>query len=103
MSLRSALVRMPIFSSIVAWAIEPMMSCFQRRQSKEIDSVKAATSAEGPLAKRPLRETGPCFFMRLFKCGRMLAGDFVGGKEVLSGGAVLLCVLRAFAVNSAAC
>ena len=34
------------------------MSARQRRQSNEIDSVNCATSAAGPVAKRPLRETG---------------------------------------------
>ncbi len=33
------------------------MSCRQSRQSKEMDSEKAATSAAGPDAKRPERET----------------------------------------------
>jgi DNA-directed RNA polymerase subunit RPC12/RpoP len=37
------------------------MSCFHNRQSKEMDSVNLATSAAGPLAKRPLRETGEFF------------------------------------------
>jgi len=37
------------------------MSCFHRRQSKEMDSVNCATSAAGPAAKRPLRETGDFF------------------------------------------
>src|SRR5207244_77149 len=60
----SALVRIPTFSSIVACAIDPMMSCFQRRQSKEIDSVNRATSSAGPVANRPLRETGDFFFMQ---------------------------------------
>src|SRR5882672_10485404 len=41
------------------------MSCFHRRQSKEMDSEKAATSAAGPLAKRPERETTADFFMRV--------------------------------------
>ena len=42
----------------MAWAMEPWMSCRQSRQSKEMDSVNWATSAAGPPAKRPLRETG---------------------------------------------
>lgn len=41
------------------------MSCRHNRQSKEMDSENAATSAAGPLANRPLRETGELFFMRL--------------------------------------
>ena len=40
------------------------MSCFQSRQSKEIDSENLATSAPGLPANRPLRETGECFFMQ---------------------------------------
>jgi hypothetical protein len=40
-----------------------MMSCGQSRQSKEMDSVNRATSASGPAANRPLRETGELFFM----------------------------------------
>jgi hypothetical protein len=44
--------------NIVAWAIDPWMSCFHNRQSKEMDSVNSATSAAGPLVNRPLRETG---------------------------------------------
>ena len=40
------------------------MSCFQSRQSKEMDSVNCATSAAGPDAKRPLRETGDFLFIR---------------------------------------
>ena len=39
------------------------MSCFQSRQSKEMDSVNWATSAAGPLAKRPLRDTGDDFVL----------------------------------------
>ena len=42
-----------------------MMSCFHKRQSKEMDSEKAATSAAGPLANRPERETTEDFFMRI--------------------------------------
>src|SRR5271165_6663386 len=54
----SILVRTPIWRSMAAWASEPWMSWRQRRQSKEMDSVNWATSAPGPLEKRPLRETG---------------------------------------------
>ena len=43
---------------------EPRMSCRQSRRSKEMDSVNCATSAAGPPANRPLRETGEIFFMR---------------------------------------
>src|SRR5208282_223411 len=39
------------------------MSCRQSRQSKEMDSVNSATSAAGPPANRPLRETGEIFFI----------------------------------------
>ena len=39
------------------------MSCRHSRQSKEMDSVYCATSAPGPPANRPLRETGDVFFM----------------------------------------
>ncbi len=60
----SVLVSNPTFRSIVAWATEPCRSCRQSLQSKEIDSVNCATSAAGPLAKRPLREMGEVFFMR---------------------------------------
>lgn len=38
------------------------MSARHSRQSKETDSEKAATSAAGPLAKRPLRDTGAFLF-----------------------------------------
>ena len=38
------------------------MSCRHKRQSNEIDSENAATSAAGPPAKRPERETGLDFF-----------------------------------------
>ena len=48
---------------MAAWASEPRMSCRQSRQSKEMDSVNCATSAPGPRAKRPLRETGEIFFI----------------------------------------
>ena len=44
--------------------MEPRMSCSHSRQSNEMDSVKRATSAAGPLANRPLRETG---FFLVFK------------------------------------
>src|ERR1041385_5687983 len=44
--------------------MEPRMSCSHSRQSNEMDSVKRATSAAGPLANRPLRETG---FFLIFK------------------------------------
>ena len=40
------------------------MSCRQSRRSNEMDSVNCATSAAGPPANRPLRETGEVFFMR---------------------------------------
>src|SRR5215472_14545096 len=50
------------------------MSCRQRRQSNEIDSVKRATSAAGPPAKRPLRDTGEPVFM-LDKPGRNVGGN----------------------------
>ena len=53
----------PILRSMAAWASEPRMSCRQSRQSKEMDSVNCATSAPGPRAKRPLRETGEIFFI----------------------------------------
>ena len=49
---------MPIFFSIVAWAIEPRMSWRHSRQSNEMDSVNRTTSASGPPANRLLRETG---------------------------------------------
>ena len=48
------------------------MSCRQSRRSKEMDSVNCATSAAGPPANRPLRETGEVFFMR-FASPRMCA------------------------------
>lgn len=50
--------RIPIFASISACAFEPRMSWRQRRQSKEMDSEKAATSADGLEANLPERETG---------------------------------------------
>jgi len=40
------------------------MSWRQRRLSNEMDSVNRATSAAGPPAKRPLRETGEALVMR---------------------------------------
>src|SRR6185503_8219156 len=61
----SAVVSTPIAFSIVACAIEPAMSWRHSRQSKEMDSENAATSAPGSPAKRPLRETGEYFFMFL--------------------------------------
>ena len=69
MARNSALVSTPIFCNIVAWAIEPRMSCCHSRQSKEMDSVNCATSAPGPPANRPLRETGECLFH--VQCRRM--------------------------------
>jgi hypothetical protein len=48
---------------MVAWAMEPWRSCFHSRQSKEMDSVNWATSAAGPLAKTPLRDTGDDFVL----------------------------------------
>jgi hypothetical protein len=63
MALNSFFFSTPIFLSIVAWAMEPAMSCFHSRQSKEMDSVNCATSAAGPLANRPLRETGDFWFV----------------------------------------
>src|SRR5438094_427846 len=65
MALCSSGERMPIFFSIVAWAIEPRMSWRHSRQSNEMDSVNRTTSASGPPANRLLRETGALFFMRL--------------------------------------
>jgi len=56
-------VSTPIFSSIPAWATDPAMSCFHSRQSKEMDSEKAATSAAGPSANLPDRETGEVVFI----------------------------------------
>ncbi len=52
------------FGALSAWTSEPRMSCRQSRQSNEMDSVNCATSAAGPPANRPLRETGEIFFMR---------------------------------------
>jgi len=60
----SALVSKPTFCNMVACATEPRMSCRHRRQSNEIDSVNCATSAAGPAAKRPLRETGVVLLVR---------------------------------------
>ena len=40
------------------------MSCRHKRQSKEMDSENAATSAPGPEAKRPLRDTGDFFVIK---------------------------------------
>src|SRR5882762_4295070 len=60
----SLLVSSPTFSNMVAWATEPRISCAQSLQSKEIDSVKSATSSAGPEANLPLRETGELFFLR---------------------------------------
>ena len=51
-----------IAETLRAWAMEPRMSCRHNRQSNEIDSVNRATSAPGPPANRPLRETGAIFF-----------------------------------------
>ena len=65
-------VRHPASRSIVAWAIDPAMSCRQSRRSNEMDSVNCATAAAGPPVNRPLRETGEVFFMR-FARPRMCA------------------------------
>ena len=67
MAPNSARLSNPAARSIVAWALEPRMSCRHSRQSNEMDSVKSATSAAGLPAKRPLRETGEVLFMR-FNC-----------------------------------
>lgn len=73
MAVNSARVSTRIFWSIAACAMEPRMSCCHRRQSKEMDSEKAATSAAGPLANRPEREVMELFFIELRTgnvCGR---------------------------------
>src|ERR1051325_11564118 len=70
MALLSAFVSRPIFSSMVACAMEQRTSCRQSRWSKEIDSENAATSAAGPLANRPLLERG-FFKARDFREGVM--------------------------------
>src|SRR5260370_20251656 len=49
---------------MAACAMDPRMSCRHSRQSKETDSVNRATSADGPAAKRPLRDTGGLFLGR---------------------------------------
>jgi hypothetical protein len=43
--------------------MDPSISCRHSLQSNDTDCVKAATSAPGPAAKRPLRETGERFFI----------------------------------------
>ena len=63
MALNSFCFSTPIWCSISACAMEPRMSCRHNRQSKEMDSVNAATSAAGPLENRPLRDTGEPFFI----------------------------------------
>lgn len=55
------------------------MSCRQSRRSYEMDSVKRATSSEGPDEKRPLRETGEFFFMPN-------AGNFGGTIGIVTRG-----------------
>src|SRR6185295_17111376 len=63
MAWNSAAEIRPTFRSMAAWAFDPRMSCRQSFQSKEIDSVKLATSAAGASEKRPLRDTGTLRFM----------------------------------------
>ena len=81
MARNSRWVSTPILRSIVAWAIEPGMSCRQSRQSKEMDSVNCATSAAGPPANRPLRETGEVFFMRFALANVRRRGAEVTAKK----------------------
>ena len=84
----SRCVRQPAFRSIVAWAIDPAMSCRQSRQSKEMDSVNCATAAAGPPANRPLRETGEVFFMRFARveCAPKRRGKSLPKKALSSPG-----------------
>ena len=79
LDLASALVSTPIFCSMVARTIEPRSHCRQSRQSKEMDSENAATSAPGPLANRPLRETGDFFFIKAGANLRRIAGKVTRG------------------------
>ena len=58
MAFNSSPLSSPACLSIAACARDPWMSCRHNRQSNETDSVNRATSAAGPPAKRPLRQTG---------------------------------------------
>jgi hypothetical protein len=62
---------------MVAWAIEPAMSCRQSRWSNDMDSVNCATAWLGPPANRPLRDMGELFFMRFnsAECATRRAGS----------------------------
>lgn len=57
------------------------MSWRQSCQSKEMDSVNSATSAAGPLAKRPLRETGEVLFI-CYRASMVRAWPKVTAKRV---------------------
>ena len=83
----SAFVSTPIFCSISACAIEPRMSCRHSRQSNEMDSVNRATSAPGPLANRPLRDTGDVFFMLTIspECAPNRVESHVSSRQPCSG------------------
>ncbi|MNQ66891.1 hypothetical protein D3C85_813930 [compost metagenome] len=50
---RSASVSTPTLASMVAWAMEPMMSWRYRRLSNSTEAVKRATKASTGSLKRP--------------------------------------------------
>ena len=54
MSSRSVSVKMPHFVSMVAWAMEPWISCSAIRLSKSTEAVKTSTKASVAWAKRAL-------------------------------------------------
>ena len=56
--------------------MDPRMSWRQSRQSKLMDSEKAATSAAGPAANRPERETGAGVGMEGVRA--MISGRYCG-------------------------
>src|SRR3954469_9604894 len=82
MAFNSAGVRMPIFCSMPACAMEPRISWRQSRQSNPMDWVNWATSDAGPDSKRPLRETGDAgevfFILKLGNCAEERCGSHAG-------------------------
>ena len=101
----SRCVRKPAFRSIVAWAIDPAMSCRQSRRSKEMDSVNCATAAAGPPANRPLRETGVVFFMRFarLECATKRRGSHCQKKHCPRRSCVKSWALEAMSEFKFAC
>ena len=68
---------MPTFESIVAWALEPRMSCAHNRWSKDTDSPKLNISSAGAELNRPPQVT--CFFfltdMMYYQCPTLSANQ----------------------------